>query len=140
MYETNVRAHIAPELGSLRLQRLGSPDLNAFYASLLANERRDGRGALSERTVRIQHVIIHAALGDAVDWDLVPRNVADKTDPPARRSKEKAIWSPEQVRAFLNHCAGDGLAAMWRLAAMTGVRRAEIGALLWWTSTSKVAW
>jgi hypothetical protein len=74
---------------------------------------------LSERTVRIQHVIIHAALKDAVDWDLVPCNVADKADPPAGRSKEKAIWSPEQVRAFLNHCAGDRLAAMWRLAAMT---------------------
>ncbi len=131
MYETNIRAHITPELGGLRLQRLSAPDLNVFYARLLANGRRDGRGGLSERTVRIQHVIIHAALKDAVDWDLVPRNVADKADPPAGRSKEKAIWSPEQVGAFLNHCAGDRLAAMWRLAATTGARRAEIAALLW---------
>jgi len=89
MYETNIRAHIAPEMGELRLERLSAPDLNAFYARLLANGRRDGRGGLSERTVRIQHVIIYAALKDAVDWDLLPCNVADKADPPADEAKKK---------------------------------------------------
>jgi integrase len=40
-------------------------------------------------------------------------------------------WSAEQVRAFLANVADDRLAALWRLAATTRMRRGEILGLRW---------
>lgn len=40
-------------------------------------------------------------------------------------------WSAEQLRAFLDYVAEDHLAALWRLAATTGLRRGELAGLRW---------
>ncbi len=131
MYETNVRAHLVPSLGAIQLRALTPARLNAFYAELLTAGRRDGKGGLSRRTVRILHVILHRALRDAVRWGLLERNVANLSDPPVAKSPEAAVWSPEQVRAFLAEHKGDRLSALWRLVAATGMRRGEILGLRW---------
>jgi integrase len=131
MYRQNIEAHVVPRLGHTPLQRLTAPSLNAFYAELLASGRKDGKGGLSERTVRIQHVILRRALSDAVRWGLLSRNPAEYADPPRGRSAEAAVWSPPQVREFLDHQAEDRLAGLWRLAAATGMRRSELVGLRW---------
>lgn len=131
MYEQNVKAHVLPALGAVQLRALTAPRLNAFYGELLSQGRRDGKGGLSTRTVRIVHVLLHRALRDAVRWGLTERNVAELADPPAVKSKEAAVWTPEQVRAFLASTADDRLAALWRLAAATGMRRGEVCGLRW---------
>jgi integrase len=96
MYRQNIEAHIVPRLGHIPLQRLTPPDLNALYAQLVAAGRRDGNGGLSERTVRIQHVIRRRALSDAVRWGLLARNPVQYADPPRGRSAEAPVWSPQQ--------------------------------------------
>jgi integrase len=131
MYRQNVKAHIVPRLGKIPLQRLTPPDLNAFFAELLAVGRRNGKGGLSERTVRIQHVILRRALSDAVRWGLLARNPAEYADPPRGRSAEALVWSPDQVRKFLEYHAEDRLLGLWRLAAATGMRRSELAGLRW---------
>jgi integrase len=131
LYDQSVRAHIIPALGAVQLRALAAPRLNAFYADLLATGRRDGKGGLSTRSVRILHALLHRALRDAVRWGLVERNVAELADPPAVRSKEAAVWSPEQTRAFLDSQRDDRLIALWRLEAATGLRRGEICGLRW---------
>jgi cardiolipin synthase (CMP-forming) len=40
-------------------------------------------------------------------------------------------WSAEELHAFLEHVADDPYAALWRLAATTGMRRGELVALRW---------
>jgi integrase len=40
-------------------------------------------------------------------------------------------WSAEQLHIFLAHVVDDPHAALWRLAAMTGMRRGELVALRW---------
>ena len=49
MYEINTRTHIIPALGSVQLRTLTPTRLNALYAYLLTDGRRDGRGGLSAR-------------------------------------------------------------------------------------------
>lgn len=39
------------------------------------------------------------------------------------------IWTGEELATFLDGLEDDRLAALWRLAAMTGVRRAELTGL-----------
>jgi integrase len=131
LYRTNVEAHIVPKLGPIALRNLGPDALNRFYAEALTSGRCDGRGGLSTRTVRILHVILHRALRDATKWGITARNVAELADPPKVKTREMACWSPEQTTAFLASTADDRMAALWHLAASTGMRRGEILGLRW---------
>jgi integrase len=127
-YEMNVRIHIAPEVGTVQLQRLTADRLNTAYASMLESGRRDGRG-LSPKSVRNAHVVMRKALSDAVRWGRLDRNPAEFADPPRLRqagSVEMKTWSAKQLRTFLRYVEDDDLAALWRLACSTGMRRGEL--------------
>lgn len=131
-YRRNMEIHVLPVLGAKPLQQLTPPMLNALYAQLATG--RDGRPALSAKTVSYIHTTIHKALEDAVDAGLMPGNVADRTKPP-RPSRLRAhgirAWQPRELAHFLDHVRGTRLEAVWRLAAMTGMRRGEILGLRW---------
>lgn len=125
-YTMIVRSRIVPEIGTVRLQRLTPATLNALYATL--GER------LSPRSVRYCHAVLRHALADAVRWDRLARNPADRAEPPsAKAAKAKAMqtWTAEQLATFLEHVADDRLYAAWRLAATTGLRRGELLGLRW---------
>ena len=133
LYRTLVVAYVKPRLGQLRLEDLSAPALNAFYADLLTSGRRRGGIAapLSATSVHNVHRVVHRALADAVRWGVLPRNVADFADPPKTSTPEARAWGAEQVRAFLVAVDSDRLSALWRLAAMTGMRRGELVGLRW---------
>ena len=91
-------------LRTKKLHKVTAVDLDHLYADLLASDRRQREGGLSRRTIRYVHVVIRKALADAVDRDLLVRNVADKAKPPrAKDTKppEVSWWTPEQLRTFL---------------------------------------
>lgn len=54
--------------------------------------RKDGKGGLSSHTIRTMHIIIRSALGHAVKWQLLNRNVAELADPPTLGHKEIITW------------------------------------------------
>jgi len=131
-YATLIDAHIVPALGAAPLQRLTAPQLNSFYADLLASGRRDGKGGLSPRTVFYTHATIRKALSEAVRWGMLPRNVAEQASPPKQRTtRELRTWSAAELNAFLDHVAGDRLYAAYFLAGYTGLRRGEVLGLRW---------
>jgi integrase len=133
-YRRNVGWHIDPALGHHRLQALTPGHLNAFYAQLLAQGRKDGQGGLSVKTVRYIHGIVRTALRDAVDAGLVLQNVATKAKPPklgAAKAREMSTWTAEEVRRFLDQVRYDRLFAIWRLLAQSGMRRGEVLGLRW---------
>jgi integrase len=68
---------------------------------------------------------------DAVRWGYVARNVAAAADLPKGMLPEMHVWSPEQLRAFLEHVRNDRLYAAWLLLATTGMRRGEVAGLRW---------
>lgn len=131
-YQRNMEIHLLPVIGTKPLQRLTPLMLNAMYARLQAEG--SGHGALSAKTVRYIHATIHKALEDAVDAGVVARNVADRAKPPrpSRRStRQVGSWEPTELAEFLDSVRGSRLEAVWRLAAMTGMRRGEILGLRW---------
>jgi integrase len=130
-YQRNVERHIVPALGHLPLQRLTPPQLTAFYRGLLETRHRRGSGGLAPKTVRNIHGALHAALRDAVRWGYVARNVAVAADLPKSMTPEMRVWSPEQLRGFLDHVQDDRLYAAWLLLATTGMRRGEVAGLRW---------
>jgi hypothetical protein len=134
-YRTYTAAYVVPTLGQIKLQALTPVQLNHLYAHLLERGRRktinDARLGLAPKTVRNVHLMLHRALHDAMRWGYLVRNVAEAADPPAARTPEQKVWSPQELGAFLEHVLDDRLYALWLLVATTGMRRGELAGLRW---------
>jgi integrase len=61
----------------------------------------------------------------------VARNVASAVELPKGTTPEMQVWSPAQLRCFLDYIRGDRLFAAWLLIATTGMRRGELAGLRW---------
>jgi integrase len=130
-YQMHVNKHIKPRIGSTPLLALTAGHLNSFYGELLIDGHLTADKGLSPTSVRRVHATLHKALADAVRWGRIARNPADQADPPRSHSPEMTIWSPTQLRAFLDSVRGDRLYAAWLLAATTGMRRGEVLGVRW---------
>jgi integrase len=122
-YRTIVELHIVPVLGPRALSELSPPDVQRFVNDVSAT--RSARTAL--------HILacLRAALSCAVRWGVLRANPADHVRAPHVPHKEPVILSPEQTRTLLAQVRGDPLEALYVLAAMTGMRQAEILGLRW---------
>ncbi len=115
-YEGAMRNHLLPRLGAVQLRRLTLAQIEAAYADLL----------VAVKTRHNLHLTLHRCLADAVRNDLLVKNPADGAHRLTRGSRpEMKVWDRDQLRAFLDHVAGSDLAALWRLLALSGMRRGE---------------
>jgi integrase len=132
-YRRVVRNHVLSTIGDLPLQDLDGRHLDRLYADLMDHGGIDGR-PLKRKTVRGVHALLRKALADATRKRLVARNVAVDADPPkigGPGSHELAVWTPEELRQFLDAIAPDRIGAAYALAAATGMRRGEVLGLRW---------
>ena len=133
-YAMLTRDHILPRLGALQLQKLTPGAINALYAHLAEHGRVHGGGPLSASSVRRIHALLHKACHDAVRWGRLSVNPVAAADPPKQTAEHHdrlPVWTAEQLSAFLGHVSDDRLFALWRLLAMTGMRRGEALGLSW---------
>lgn len=130
-YQLQLRCYVLPYMGTQPLHRIDGGTLNALYRALLERGRTNRVGGLSNKTVKNVHALIHKILGDAVRWRRLDANPADQADPPGRVQSRPVVWTPEQLRRFIEHVADDPLYPAWVLAATTGMRRGEILGLRW---------
>jgi integrase len=121
-----VSNHVKPALGRVKLK-----NLNAMHLQRLYREKLDAD--LSPATVQKIHHVVHKALGQAVRWDLLPRNPADSVKAPAPKPKGMRPLSAHEARWLLEAAseAGDRLEALYVLAVHTGMRRGELLGLKW---------
>jgi integrase len=135
-YRKNVRLHVIPYIGDVKLAQLTGTRLTALYRQLETSGRADGAGGLGARTVRYIHTILHSALAAAVDDNLLAVNPAAKAKPPRAKeakSPEMRTWDADQLRTFLDWAERERpeLYPAWLLLAMTGMRRGEALAVRW---------
>jgi integrase/predicted RNA-binding Zn-ribbon protein involved in translation (DUF1610 family) len=133
-YVMLTREHILPRLGALQLQKLTPGAINALYADLMEHGRVHGGGPLSASSVRRVHALLHKACHDAVRWGWLSVNPVAAADAPKQSAEHHdrlQVWTAEQLSAFLAHVSDDRLYALWRLLAMTGMRRGEALGLGW---------
>jgi integrase len=123
-YAGLTRVHIVPGLGRIKLKKLTPLHVQQFYGAKLES-------GLSKRTVEYLHAVLHAALKQAVRWELVPRNVTEAVDPPRPEKKERSTFTLEQARLFLQAARGDRFEALYVLVIQTGMRRGELLGLRW---------
>jgi integrase len=123
-YASYVRLHIVPELGHHQLGKLSPQHVQAFL---------NGRTAagLSPRTVQYIRAILRRALGQALKWGLVSRNVATLVDPPRSIKTPVSPLAAEQARAFIAHTADNRLGPLFHVAIASGLRQGELFGLRW---------
>ena len=105
--------------------------MNAAYARLLANGRRDGKGGLSQRSVHHCHRILFQALGQAVKWKLLKSNPMLAVDAPAVAAVEMTTLTDDQLATALSAMQETRFLVPFLLGVMCGLRRGKICALKW---------
>lgn len=127
-YEAQLRLHIVPALGTLRLEDVTARDLRRFY-------RDQQEKGMSARSIELAHTTLSKLYRYAADqMEVLPdgwRPPTKKVDPPhpASRSSEKTAWTEDEVVRFLAAVADEPDYAMWVTAVHTGMRVGELVAL-----------
>src|SRR6266851_403220 len=123
-YEVNVRRHIQPKLGHVKLALLGPANIQA----LLNAKREEG---LAPRTVQYVHATLRAALAVAVRWGLVGRNAAIGVSAGAVDREPVQPFSVDEAHQILAAAVEHRLAAFFRVAMSIGLRPSEALGLTW---------
>jgi integrase len=123
-YRLQIRRHISPSLGRIKLSKLTATHVQSLYAAKL----RDG---LKPSSVRYIHAVLHRALEQAVRFNLMPFNPAARVDPPKVRQEEITPLDTEQARIFLAAARGDRFEALDVLSLTVGLRMGEALGLRW---------
>lgn len=121
IYTGNIKNHIKPALGAIRLDQLHPHNVQGFINSL----------ELSPASVRLAYRILHMALEKAVELDYIPRNPAAKCELPRLEQKEIHPLDDREVTALLRAAKGTEIESIITVALFTGMRLSELLGLTW---------
>jgi integrase len=154
-YELLVRLYVIPGLGKRRLRALQAHHIRTWLNGLRTTCQCCAQGKDAERarkdkarccarkpaeccgqvagtgTLRYLLRLVRAALQDAVDEELLARNVARQVKMPTGSIRKVAPWSANEARMFLETARHDRLYALWAVALAIGLRRGEALGLRW---------
>ena len=135
-YRRYIEYYIKPQLGDKQISLISQQDIQRMYRRLKTegriHEHPEMGHQLSDSMVRHIHSTLHAALKDAVQAHVIPRNPTEGTTAPKPNYKPKRILTCAELDAFLAVVEQD---EVWRdffqTELMTGLRRGEICGLQW---------
>ena len=141
-YKAQVKTHIKPGLGAVKLANLAPHNIQGFYNKLQREGRvrlhkdKTGklvieRSPLSAKSIRNVHGILTKALSVAVDMGYIRSNPADRVTLPRVEKKEIRPLTDEQVAAFLKEVDTDDFCILFKTTIFTGMREAEAIGLTW---------
>ncbi len=125
-----VRLYLKPMIGSHQLVKLTPQHVQAMMNAMLTTGGKKGTG-VSPRTVQYTRAVLRRALGQALKWGLVSRNVATLVDPPRVERHEMRAFDPAEAQRFLDGVRGDRLEALYTVALSLGLRQGEALGLRW---------
>lgn len=134
-YSNIINSYIVPHLGEIKLEELTVRHVEGFFRDLQSTGAR-GRSktankGLTAKTVSNIANVLNRAYKDAIRWDLVATNPVHASIKPSRKTREMNAWTPEELISFIDQTSSDRHAAVWHLAAMSGMRRGELLGLRW---------
>lgn len=132
-YRWMTQHHVIPNIGGIELVKLAPQHLQELYTTLLTKVSPTSKTGkpLSKRSVLHVHNMIHMALEQAVKWCMIQRNVSDVVKPPKPSNKEFHRLSSDELRQLLSETGKYRYGVAYFLAAMTGMRKAEVFGLRW---------
>ena len=137
-YAYNIRIHIKPVIGSIKLQKLTAPIIQKFYNdSMKPHEKKLKNGTkktvngLSAKSVKNIHGILNEALNQAVRVNYIPYNPAASCKIPRIEKIEMNVLHGDYIKAFLTEIEGKPFGNLFKIDLFTGMRRSEILGLQW---------
>ena len=135
-YRRYIEYYIKPQLGDKQISLISQQNIQRMYRRLKTegriHEHPEMDHQLSDSMVRHIHSTLHAALKDAVQAHVIPRNPTEGTTAPKPNYKPKRILTRAELDDFLTVVEQD---EVWRdffqTELMTGLRRGEICGLQW---------
>lgn len=121
---------ICDGLGDVLVGELTVAAVDDFERDLLDHGSTTGT-ALSSKSVRDVHAVLHQILDDAVRRGIATANVAASAAPPRHEAAVVKVWSPDEVRTFLATARGHRLFSAFALLIATGLTRGELVGLRW---------
>ena len=125
-YAGRAKAIAEDPIGRIAVARLGVGDVERWHARM----RRAGVGAVA---IRSRHTALRAALSQAERWGWVNTNAARLATLRSAKVTRRESMSPDEVRRVIAAAQrlDPGAGVALRLAAVGGLRRAELAALQW---------
>ena len=135
-YRCYIEYYIKPQLSDKQISLISQQDIQRMYRRLKTegriHEHPEMNHQLSDSMVRHIHSALHAALKDAVQAHVIPRNPTEGATAPKPNYRPKRILTRAELDAFLEVVEQD---EVWRdffqTELMTGLRRGEICGLQW---------
>ena len=128
-YEATIRNHLQPGLGAIRLDSLTTHDIQEFYNSL--HSPSENRNALSSKTIKNIHGILHHALEQAMLNNYIRSNPSNACVIPKPIKKKVKPMNEHQIADFLKAIKGHKYENMFLIALFTGMRQGEVCGLQW---------
>jgi integrase len=123
VYRWAVEQHIIPAIGCYQLQQLTAQQVDSLKTKLTAQ--------LKPTSVVSVLLVLRVALNQAVEWELVRRNVASLVPQPRIVQRDTRIFTPDEARSFLDACKHHRLEALYTVALALGLRKGEALGLQW---------
>ena len=129
-YKAQINKHIVPALGSCKLQDLTPLKVQLFYNSL---SRPDENGkTLSPKSVKNVHIVLRAAMQQAVEIELIRNNPCSRAKLPKICKPEIRPLNEDQIREFMELAQADEIYGVaLRVILFTGLREGEALGLTW---------
>lgn len=121
IYRNNVKRHIKPALGAVRLPELRPHMIQAFINRL----------ELAPASVRLAYKVLYQALKKAVALHYIPQNPAEGCTLPRLEQEEIKPMDDKQITALLNATQGTEVEQLIKTALFTGCRLSELLGLTW---------
>ena len=128
-YRATIRTHIKPGIGAVRIDALDTNLVQNFYNRL--REPTKDRDAVSPKTVKNVHGILHKALQQAVANSYIRFNPTNACVLPRIEKKELQPLDEAETKLFLDAVKGHPLELLYTVTLFTGMREGEALGLTW---------
>lgn len=132
-YASLAKNHILPYFDALgvKLQDVALPTLQAYFDEKATHGRKDGKGALSPKSIRLHKNILHQTLDEAVKNGLLPDNPCRFLALPKLQRYDAHFYTAEQLQALFKATECEPIAPLLHVTALYGLRRSEVLGLKW---------
>ena len=129
LYERQAKLYLRPALGNIPLETLKAHTIQRLYNSL--SQEHDGQLALSTKTIKNIHGVLHKALQQAVLLNYIRYNPTTACVLPKIVKKEIHPLTDQQTAQLLNLLKGGKYEIPLTVDLFTGLREGELLGLMW---------
>jgi integrase len=123
-YNRSLNLYVFPCLGDRLLSSLKPLEIQEWIQSLRSSET-------GQRTTQLAFAMLHRICKWAVQIRMLSHNPCDGIKRPSAKRKSIRPFTPEEMKALLQHTSGDRLHALYVLGFTTGMRQGELFGLQW---------